>query len=45
MHEANYISVILPLKLEREPCYALPEGMEPHMVETGDRVKVVFANK
>ena len=45
MHEANYISVILPLKLEWEPCYALPEGMEPHMVEIGDRVKVVFANK
>ena len=45
MHEANYISVILPLKLEWEPCYALPGGMEPHMVEIGDRVKVMFANK
>lgn len=45
MNKANYISVILPLKLEWEPCYSLPEGMTPDMVETGDRVKVVFANK
>ena len=45
MREANYISVILPLKLEWEPCYALPEGIDPHMVEIGDRVKVMFANK
>lgn len=45
MCESNYISVILPLKLEWEPCYALPEGLAPAQVEVGDRVKVVFANK
>ncbi len=43
MCKANYISVILPLKLEWEPCYSLPEGIS--QVEIGDRVKVVFANK
>ena len=45
MHEANYISVILPLKLEWEPCYALPEEIDMRQVEIGDRVKVMFANK
>ena len=39
----TYISVILPLKLEWEPCYALPEGTE--VPQSGDRVKVVFAGK
>lgn len=38
----RYISVILPLKLEWEPCYSVPEGME---VSVGDRVRVRFANK
>lgn len=38
----RYISVILPLKLEWEPCYSIPEGME---ISTGDRIKVRFANK
>ena len=45
MNEANYISVILPLKLEWEPCYAMPEGIEIGQIEIGDRVKVMFANK
>ena len=35
-----YISVILPLKLEWEPCYSAPDG-----TRTGDRVKVPFAGK
>ena len=35
-----YIQVILPLKLEWEPFYSLPEGME---VEVGSRVRVIFA--
>jgi len=38
----KYISVILPLKLEWEPCYAVPEQEE---VQVGDRVKVTFANR
>lgn len=38
----RYISVILPLKLEWEPCYYVEENME---VSAGDRVKVRFANK
>ena len=42
MTDRRYISVILPLKLEWEPCYALPQGME---ASVGDRVKVVFAGK
>lgn len=42
MKQTCYISVILPLKLEWEPCYALPEGMS---AEVGDRVRVKFANK
>ena len=36
-----YIQVILPLKLEWEPYYKVPEGQE---VKTGDRVRVIFAN-
>ena len=35
-----YISVILPLKLEWEPCYACMEE-----VDAGDRVRVMFAGK
>lgn len=42
MKQVKYISVILPLKLEWEPCYALPESEE---VQVGDRVKVTFANR
>lgn len=45
MPDAHYISVILPLKLEWEPCYTLPEGTDPGQVEVGDRVKVMFANR
>ena len=41
----HYISVILPLKLEWEPCYSIPSGMPPEEIQTGDRVKVIFANK
>lgn len=40
-----YISVILPLRLEWEPCYTLPSGMDAAQVCVGDRVKVIFANK
>ena len=39
----RYISVILPLRLEWEPCYYVPE--ETDKIELGDRVKVRFANK
>ena len=39
----RYISVILPLRLEWEPCYYVPE--EIVRIQTGDRVKVRFANK
>ena len=45
MMKVHYISVILPLKLEWEPCYSLPEGMNPEEIQAGDRVKVIFANK
>ena len=41
MAEKVLIQVILPLKLEWEPFYSLPEGME---VEVGSRVRVIFAN-
>ena len=46
----TYISVILPLKLEWEPCYALPESTQTsqeriHGVHVGDRVKVMFAGR
>ena len=37
-----YIQVILPLRLEWEPYYSLPEGIR---VEVGDRVRVLFARK
>ena len=43
MSQITYISVILPLKLEWEPCYSLPEDAVEAVV--GNRVKVVFANK
>ena len=45
MNRAFYISVILPLKLEWEPCYSLPSGMDSSDVKAGDRVKVQFAGK
>ena len=42
MGQSRFISVILPLKLEWEPCYCVPEGMT---VNAGDRVKVGFAGR
>ena len=42
MNEVLYISVILPLRLEWEPCYAVPPGSK---IEVGDRVKVRFGAK
>ena len=40
--ERRYITVLLPLKIEWEPYYSVPEGME---AMTGDWVNVVFANR
>ena len=37
-----YIQVILPLRLEWEPCYRVPDGTAVHV---GDRVRVLFARK
>ena len=45
MSKIHYISVILPLKLEWEPCYSIPHDMAPQEIHVGDRVKVIFANK
>ncbi len=42
MNEVRYISVILPLKLEWEPCYSVPEETD---ITIGDRVRIVFANR
>ena len=42
MADERFIQVILPLRLEWEPYYILPEGMN---VSVGDRVKVEFAYK
>ena len=43
MEQKKYISVILPLKLDWEASYSVPEEMG--MIEIGDRVRVVFANR
>ncbi len=43
MKQKRYISVILPLRLEWEPSYSLPDNIE--RIEVGERVKVKFANK
>lgn len=40
MQDSSYIQVIIPLKLEWEPCYVTPET-----VQKGDRVRVMFSNK
>lgn len=40
-----YVSVILPLKLEWEPCYYLPPGMSADNVSAGTMVSVGFAGK
>ena len=42
MPAPTYIQVILPLRLEWEPCYSVPEGVP---VQVGDRVRVVFAHQ
>ena len=42
MNEVLYISVILPLRLEWEPCYAVAKEVT---IEVGDRVKVRFGAK
>ena len=42
MPSPAFIQVILPLRLEWEPYYALPEGVR---VKVGDRVRVLFARK
>ncbi len=42
MADERFIQVILPLRLEWEPYYILPEGMN---AAVGDRVKVEFAYK
>lgn len=41
--QKTYISVILPLKLDWEASYFVPQDMGP--IEIGDRVRVIFANK
>ncbi len=43
MAQMNFISVILPLKLEWIPSYSVPS--EIGEVTVGDRVKVLFANR
>jgi Primosomal protein N'' (replication factor Y) - superfamily II helicase len=42
MPSPTFIQVILPLRLEWEPYYGLPEGV---VVQVGDRVRVMFARK
>ncbi|MBP5157873.1 MAG: DEAD/DEAH box helicase family protein, partial [Treponema sp.] len=42
MNGKRYIQVILPLRLEWEPCYLLPDGVQ---VAVGDRVRVRFARQ
>ena len=41
--QKTYISVILPLKLDWEASYFVPEEMGE--IKVGDRVRVIFANK
>ena len=45
MSEKRYIQVILPLRLEWEPCYCLGGADNSAKVQIGDRVRVVFAHK
>lgn len=41
MTRTSFIQVILPLRLEWEPYYKLPQQVD---VQVGDRVRVIFAN-
>ena len=43
MEKKTYISVILPLKLEWEPCYYVAGS--DRIPSVGERVKVIFSNK
>ena len=45
MSDKRYIQVILPLRLEWEPCYCLGGADNSAKVQIGDRVRVVFAHK
>ena len=45
MSEKRYIQVILPLRLEWEPCYCLDGADTSAKVQIGDRVRVVFARR
>lgn len=47
MDTTSYISVILPLKLEWEPCYGVPHEISEAYGELrqGDRVRVTFAGR
>ena len=45
MTHTAYITVILPLRLEWEPCYSLPDRIASEGIAVGDRVKVRFANR
>lgn len=45
MSEKRYIQVILPLRLEWEPCYCLGGADYSAKVQMGDRVRVIFAHK
>ena len=45
MSEKRYIQVILPLRLEWEPCYCLDGADTSARVQIGDRVRVVFARR
>ena len=40
MENSSFIQVIIPLKLEWEPCYATHQDLK-----VGDRVRVMFSNK
>ena len=42
MNAKRYIQVIVPLKLDWEPVYSVPEGLE---LSEGDRVSVIFSGK
>ena len=45
MRQIAYVTVIIPLRLEWEPCYSLPDSIERESIIVGDRVKVTFANR